>query len=210
MTKLVVSRPTVWSVHGGVQPTELSLIARLKSGDTDSFDIVYARWRARVFSFLVRQLGDRVVAEDVLQETFLRLAAHRARLRDDTDIGAWLFTVARRLAVSHERRRSVMKWALSVLRTADPARAAAPSENLASSESMARLERELAALPAPYREVLLLVAAEGLEPSQAAAVIGIRPDALRKRLSRARAMLSDALGTETAAPVLFLHHGKKR
>jgi len=194
-----------------VETTEPTLIARLKQGDPEAFDVVYAQWRARIFSFLVRQLGDRPSAEDALQETFLRLAAHRARLRDDTDIGAWLFTVARHLAASHGRGRSVAKWALGILRrTVDAPPPSVPSEDLASSESITRLESALAALPAPYREVLLLVAAEGLEPARAATVIGIRPDALRKRLSRARAMLSQALAEEPAAPVLILHQGKRR
>ncbi|HMJ57028.1 MAG TPA: RNA polymerase sigma factor [Polyangiaceae bacterium] len=194
-----------------METTESTLIARLKRGDPEAFDVVYARWRARIFSFLVRQIGDRPSAEDALQETFLRLAAHRARLRDDTDVGAWLFTVARHLAVSHGRWRSVTKWALGVLqRTAESPRASPPTENLASSESMARLENALTALPGPYREVLLLVAVDGLEPARAAAVIGVRPDALRKRLSRARAMLSLALVDEPAAPVLILHRGKRR
>ena len=210
MTKINRVTPEVLERSWEVEPTDPSLIARLKSGDTIAFDVVYARWRARVFSFLVRQLGDRALAEDLLQETFIRLAAHRSRLRDDTDVGAWLFTVARRLAVTHARWRSVTKWAFGVLRRADAQRTSAPHEILASNESMAQLERALAGLAGPYREVLLLVAIEGLAPSQAAAVIGIRPDALRKRLSRARALLSAVLGEETAAPILFLRQGKKR
>jgi RNA polymerase sigma-70 factor (ECF subfamily) len=204
------SRRTEWSVHVEVETADPTLIAHLKKGDARAFDAIYARWRPRIFSFLVRQLGDRPIAEDLLQETFLRLVAHRAGLRDDTDIGAWLFTVARHLTVSHGRWRRFTMAALGILRrTADRTPAHAP-DHAASRESIGQLETALAALPPDYREVVLLVAVEGLEPARAAAVIGIRPEALRKRLSRARAMLSEALTEETVLPVLVLRTGERR
>jgi RNA polymerase sigma-70 factor (ECF subfamily) len=205
------SRRTEWSVHAEVETADPTLIAHLKKGDARAFDAIYARWRPRIFSFLVRQLGDRAIAEDLLQETFLRLVAHRAGLRDDTDIGAWLFTVARHLTVSHRRWRRFTTAALGILqRSADRTPARAPPDHAASRESIGQLETALAALPPDYREVVLLVAVEGLEPSRAAAVIGIRPEALRKRLSRARAMLSQALTEDTVLPVLVLRSGERR
>jgi RNA polymerase sigma factor (sigma-70 family) len=197
-----------------VETADPTLIAHLQLGDARAFDVIYAKWRPRVFRFLVRQLGDRATAEDLLQETFLRLVGHRARLRSDTDIGAWLFTVARHLAVSHGRWRRFTTKAFGILVRTLSSDAATqergPSDDVASNESIAEVERALAALPADYREVVLLVAVEGLEPSQAAAVIGIRPEALRKRLSRARAMLSEVLAEEPIAPVLVLRRGERR
>jgi RNA polymerase sigma-70 factor (ECF subfamily) len=205
------SRPTEWSVHVEVETADPTLIAHLKTGDARAFDAIYATWRPRIFSFLVRQLGDRAIAEDLLQETFLRLVAHRAGHRDDTDVGAWLFTVARHLTVSHMRWRRFTVVALGILRrTADRTPAHALPDDAASRESIGQLETALAALPPDYREVVLLVAVEGLEPSRAAAVIGIRPEALRKRLSRARAMLSEALTEDTVLPVLVLRSGERR
>jgi RNA polymerase sigma-70 factor (ECF subfamily) len=194
-----------------VETADPTLIAHLKIGDARAFDAIYARWRPRIFSFLVRQLGDRAIAEDLLQETFLRLVAHRSGLRDDTDIGAWLFTVARHLTVSQRRWRRFTMAALGILRrTADRTPVRAPPDPAASRESIGQLETALAALPPDYREVVLLVAVEGLEPARAAAVIGIRPEALRKRLSRARAMLSEALTEDTVLPVLALRSGERR
>jgi RNA polymerase sigma-70 factor (ECF subfamily) len=55
------------------------------------------------------------------------------------------------------------------------------------------VERALAALPLPYREILLLCAVEGLAPREAAGVLGIKPDAARQRLARARAMIEHAV-----------------
>jgi RNA polymerase sigma-70 factor (ECF subfamily) len=82
---------------------EHALIARLRAGDPAAFDVIYDRERARVFSFLVRMSGRRELAEDLVQETFLRLVRHAPRLHDDTRIRVWLLTVARNLCRSHFR-----------------------------------------------------------------------------------------------------------
>ena len=57
------------------------------------------------------------------------------------------------------------------------------------SQTSARVERALAALPHAYREILLLCAVEGLAPREAADILGIKPEAARQRLARARAMI---------------------
>jgi RNA polymerase sigma-70 factor (ECF subfamily) len=176
---------------------ELALVRALRAGESRAFDAVYARHRARVFSFLLRLSGRRDVAEDLLQETFLRLATHAPALAPDTVLAAWLFTVARNLWRSHRRWRLLDAARLRELGLWPGSHDAAPGP-LALAEAAqtnARLEGALAALPETYREVLLLVAVERLEPQQAAAVLGLRDDALRQRLSRARAMLADALET---------------
>jgi RNA polymerase sigma-70 factor (ECF subfamily) len=190
---------------------EVSVIVRLKRGDVSAFDVIYEEWRPRIFGFLVRQLGDRLVAEDLLQETFLRLTARRATLRDDTDIGAWLFTVARRLAVSHGRWRRFTSAALAVAGRVPAANmAAAPFDETAAREVMAQLENALLRLPPAHREVLLLIAVEGMDAEHAAAVIGIRPEALRQRLSRARALLTVELAEASPSIVAMARPGESR
>src|SRR5690242_12985197 len=82
---------------------EAGLIARLRAGDAEAFDALYATYRPRIFGFLLRLSRRRPVAEDLLDETFLRLVRHAPALRPDTNIGAWLFTVARNLYWSHRR-----------------------------------------------------------------------------------------------------------
>src|SRR5437899_9441374 len=80
--------------------TELALVERLRQRDADAFDEVYAAFNTRLFTFLVRLSRRRDVAEDLLEETWLRLVKHAQRLRADTRLGPWLFTVARHLHVS--------------------------------------------------------------------------------------------------------------
>jgi RNA polymerase sigma-70 factor (ECF subfamily) len=184
----------VWAV---APASDADLVARLRGGDAAAFDQAYAGYQPRLYAFVVRLLHRRDLADDVTQETWMRLATHAARLRPDTQLGAWLFTVARNLTSSFRR------WArldlASLLQLRAPGHAPSPLEVAAASQTERRLEAALAGLPDKYREVLLLVAVEGMTHDDARAVVGLRPDAFRQRLSRARAMMEERLSQETSA-----------
>jgi len=182
--------------------TELALVGRLRGGDAAAFDAVYEEYRARLFTFLARLSRSRDVAEDLVEETWLRLVASGARLRPDTRLGPWLFAVARNLYYSYCRSRAFVEIASDGLIGLWPTGAPRPSpfEEAAGRELERRVERGLAVLPAPYREALLLVGVEGLSPSEAAGVCGLTPEAFRQRLSRARAALDKELGTVRLHP----------
>jgi RNA polymerase sigma-70 factor (ECF subfamily) len=175
---------------------ERQLVAALRRGDREAFDAIYDRYRPRVFAFLARLSGDRILSEDLLQETFVRLARKASTLDDATRLRPWLFTVARNLYVDHRRRalldfdrlRDLALWPSRPRRVEET-----PFDLTQASETEKKLETALLALPTKYREALLLVAVEGLEPSDAAEVLGVRPDALRQRLSRARSALRATL-----------------
>jgi RNA polymerase sigma-70 factor, ECF subfamily len=124
--------------------------------------------------------------------------ANHATLQPETRLAPWLFTVARNLHVTWCRSRAVEESAADLtLGLWPPARTASPFEETAANELERRLETALASLPTTYREVLLLVALEGLEPSEAAAICGISGPACRQRLKRARDLLAKRL--ESAA-----------
>jgi len=174
---------------------EVDWVAGLRRGETAAFDAVFAAYRRRLYAYLVRMTRRRDVAEDLLQETFLRLAQHAKRLADDTRLGAWLFTVAHRLVQSWGRAQAVraqLAGDLPAEETASTDRS--PFEAHADSQTQLALERAFAALPPAYREVALLVGIEGMQPAEVADVLGIRADAVRQRLARARAQLAELLG----------------
>jgi RNA polymerase sigma factor (sigma-70 family) len=185
---------------------EASLVSRLQAGDVAAFDEVHGALNARLFNFLFRLSRRRDIAEDLLEETWLRLVKHKKRLRPDTRLTPWLFTVARNLYVSYQRSRMLEESHAASLMGLWPCGSTrlSPFEEAATNETERRIEAGLAALPASYREVLLLVGVEGFRPVDAAAVCGISPEALRQRLSRARALLARRLEApaETNAPAL--------
>ncbi len=188
------------------QESELALVERLRRGDEAAFDAVYDAFNLRLFTFLLRLTRRHHVAEDLLEETWLRLVTHAHRLRHDTRLGPWLFTVARNLHVSYVRSRVLEDSTTNGLMTLWPfsLERSSPFETTAANELERRIERALSSLPPAAREVLLLVGVAGLDHSDAADVLGLTPQALRQRLHRARTMLSQALDAamRTVKPVL--------
>ncbi len=171
---------------------ESLLVGRLRRGDGRALAEVYARYHERIWSFLLRLSGRQHLAEDLFQETWLAVTRGARRLRDDTDLRAWLFTVAR------NRHRSYRRWAvLDIARVLElgsgpPQHALAPDQDAEARAEAARAEAAFAQLSDAHREVLLLVVGEGLDATQTGAVLGLSPEAVRQRLRRARMKLAEA------------------
>ncbi|MFO0739272.1 MAG: RNA polymerase sigma factor [Labilithrix sp.] len=173
---------------------EAALVEGLRAGRVAAFDRAYALHQQRVFSFLLRLSGRREVAEDLAQETWIKLAKAAPSLREDTRLLPYLFTVARNAFISWRRWAMLDLSRLVTLgfdaldRTAD-----SPSDLHDRAEDVAILERALQKLPIASREVLLLVGVEGFEQEEAAKILDLEYATLRKRLSRARADLQSTM-----------------
>ena len=175
---------------------EVALVIRLRAGDISAFDEIYDVFNHRLLSFLTRMAKNRSVAEDLLEETWLRLVSSGGDLHVETRLGPWLFTVARNLYLSHCRSRAREHSYTADLILLWPGGLPQSPYDLASlNELEERLEAAIASLPPIYREVLLLVAVEQLRPVEAARVCGISPESLRQRLSRARGQISRFLAS---------------
>ena len=183
--------------------SELALVARLRAGDPSAFDVVHGEFNVRLFNFLARLSRRRDVAEDLLEETWLRFVGRASRLREDTALGPFLFTVARNLHASYCRSRLIEDAHVGDLMGLWPYATPQPSpfDATVATETGERLDAAIAALPLVYREALLLVAVEGLRPQDAAAISGVSPEAMRQRVSRARALVARHL-EETNEPAL--------
>jgi RNA polymerase sigma-70 factor (ECF subfamily) len=182
-------------------PPDRALTTALRRADPVAFGRVHARYGPRLYNFLARMTGRKDKAEDLYQEMWLKLAVHATRLEEDTDLGAWLYTVARNLAYSDRRSARARP---DVDSGAPPdhavAETASPYDWAAANQTEALVDRALSEIPDAFREVLLLVVVAGLEPEQAAEILGLKPEALRQRLSRARAKLAERLDELTRGP----------
>jgi RNA polymerase sigma-70 factor (ECF subfamily) len=193
---VTVSHLTVGGVMSVLeQDLEAALLVRLRASDPAAFDEIYRQLNSRILSFLCRMARNRAVAEDLAEETLVKLATAGGRLHPDTRLVPWLFTVARNLYVSYCRSRAreqaytsdlVFLWQGELPRT--------PFDLASSSEFEERLDAALQELEPLHREVLLLAGVEGMSAADGAAVCGISSEAFRQRLSRARARLAERLG----------------
>src|SRR5262249_380838 len=144
---------------------EVELVSRLRAGDSTAFDEIYTVFNCRLLNFLARMARNRFVAEDLLEETWLRLVSAGEDLPPDTRLGPWLFIVARNLYVSYCRSRVretaytddlVFLWPCEMPKT--------PFDVASLSEFEEKLDAAIADLPPMYREVILLVGVEQLRP----------------------------------------------
>jgi len=169
-------------------------LALLRRRDSRGFDLAYARYADRLFGFLLRLSRSRAVAEDLFQHAFLRLSEVGPSLRPDSDLRAWLFSVARNAFHSQARAARVAERAEPALLPPPSAAGWGPESSLAMSE----LERALLGLNPNDRELLLLIGVEGFGYAEVAEMLRLDPSAVRKRVSRARDRLAQAL--DAAAP----------
>jgi RNA polymerase sigma-70 factor (ECF subfamily) len=146
-------------------------------------DVFRANQKA-VFAYFLRVVGDRSDAEELTQETFVRACSAALRFRGDSSVRTWLFGIARRVLLEAARA------GLFERRPELPERAA-PADD---PDERIDLERALASLGVSDREALVMVDVLGFEPTAAAGVIGVTPEAMRVRLHRARARLREAYG----------------
>jgi RNA polymerase sigma-70 factor (ECF subfamily) len=158
------------------------LLRRLSRGDEDAFMTIYRQHRGPVYRFALRVSGSAATAEDVAQETFLALL--RPGQGFDSRKGAlrsYLYGIA---------RNQVGKRLGREVPVADRGERATP----ARGEDVAAVRQALAALPLPFREVVVLCELEGLSYEEAALVCDVPVGTIRSRLHRARAQLLEALG----------------
>ncbi|MBM2618305.1 RNA polymerase sigma factor [Actinoplanes sp. LDG1-06] len=157
--------------------------------DEDRFRQIYEGSFERLLQYALRRVGQPADAADVVAETFLIAWRRGRQIPDGDEATLWLYGVARRVLANHhrggvrrERLGERLRQRLRETVGADPGHEV--PERLSVRSMLSRLAE-------PDREVLMLTFWEGLEPREAAVVLGVSPTVARARLSRARARFRD-------------------
>ena len=172
------------------------LLSAARRGDRPALEELLRRYQGRIYRYGLRMCGDPDDAKDVLQETLFAMASRVGDLRGALSLPAWLYTVARSFCIKRRRRS---KFAPAVqdsldrpgLHVTDPNRG--PEERVAQRQLEAALAHAIASLTPTHRDVLVLRDIEGLAAADVAQVLGIRVDAVKSRLHRARLALRERL-----------------
>ncbi len=176
---------------------DLVLLAR--RGDPDAFSALVERHQRLVFGVAYAITGDRALAEDLGQETFVAAWRSFTTLHDDARVVPWLTGIARNLAHNARRTRARRKDpdVLADADAVDPAPTAL--ERVIEEESELLLRATLAELAEQHREALVLYYLEGRSVSQVAASLGVGEGAVKQRLLRARESLRERLAERLEA-----------
>lgn len=180
--------------------TDDELMAAYVAGDATAFEKLYERYDRRVFGFFVRAFGDRATAEDLVQQTFLKLHRARAGYRPNLAVGGWIFRIAYNL-YRDELRRRARRPTETLDETYDRA-GVDGREDAVWNERASRVRAAISALPETQREALLLCKYLGLSYEEAAAVTDIGPDVLKLRVFRGLRALRERFAENSEHPPL--------
>jgi RNA polymerase sigma-70 factor (ECF subfamily) len=186
------------------EDSDESLLAAFIGGTSAAFATLYARHERPVYRYLLRSLGDRAGAEDVMQDTWMTVMRRAADFRPDHRFTAWLYTIARSRLVDHLRRHKPM-LSLDADAANDPdsgesmidriadERTPSPEHVMIDRERAQALMDRVGRLPAPQRDVFLLHVQAGLEIHEIATLVGAGVETVRSRLRYAVARLTPPL-----------------
>ncbi len=186
-------------------PTDAGLVARVVGGDRAAFGVLYARHAPLVGRRLLRILGTRPEAEDVLQQTFLEVHRSLPRYSPQRPFAAWLHGIALNLSIRALRARSRRAW-FRLGETGhsadapDPMSAELPAdERLVRGELMVALQAAMSRLSAKKRVAFALHEIDGMGFTEIAEVLGETTQTVWARVDSARKAIQKDLGTRPRA-----------
>ncbi|WXH32599.1 RNA polymerase sigma-H factor [Myxococcus stipitatus] len=183
---------------GGVLGPETSderLMLAFQAGDARAFEALVRRHRTPVFNFILRFVGQRARAEDVLQETWLKVVRSAGEYQAKARFTTWVYTIARNLCVDSARKESYRQAASlespvkgengeegRALADALPDSGASPERGAYNARLRPLLERALSALPEEQREVFILREYSGIPFKDIAEVTGVSENTVKSRM----------------------------
>jgi RNA polymerase sigma-70 factor (ECF subfamily) len=166
------------------EPSDAALVYQAREGDRGAFAALYIRHQAMVYRFAYSMTGSVTLAEDVVQEVFLRLMRNLGRYSpDQAALSTYLYGIARNVSRARARKESRFvdfDSTRSFTSDGDPAAA------LVEGERLRALRAAIRELPIKFREVLVLCDLHEVDYAQTALILGIPVGTVRSRLFRAR------------------------
>ena len=169
-----------------------ALYERLLQGDIGSFDVLYARYEGHLFGFILRHVGDRQEAEDVLHDAFMAVLREKDAGRAATSFRAWLFGVARHLCLNRLRSRRRATRAVERAAQTQSLPVDHPERALQERQSSAALEKAVERLPAAFSELYQLRAG-GMSYEELADVLAIPVGTVKSRMHQMISLLREEM-----------------
>jgi RNA polymerase sigma-70 factor, ECF subfamily len=176
-------------------PSDQDLIDAVLVGDTARFDGLVSRYSDRIYRFILKNIGQTAIAEELTQETFVEAYRKLPTFKGEAKFSSWLFGIALNRVRNYINRspdRHHYYLPVEVLRhdiTAD----GNPAQCLERKQSLLALQQAIYTLPTELQEGLILVVLEGLSYEEAAQIMGIPIGTVKSRVHRARDLLRESM-----------------
>ncbi len=184
---------------------DADVVALAQQGRDSAFRELIRRYERPVFSLIYRMVRDRELAEDLAQDTFIKVLNHIDRYRPEFKLSSWLFKIANNVAIDHLRRRQLDTISIDGSPHALTSEAVAATsldvaieqesalDELASRELGTAIERAIAQLRPEYRSCIMLRHVEGRSYEEIAATLDLPLGTVKTYIHRARHELRRAL-----------------
>lgn len=185
-------------------PPDEHLMLRYQQGDRTAFAVLVRRHQQPLYNFALRQVRVPQVAEDVVQETFVRVVQNAADFKHEARFTTWVYTITRNLCIDQLRKRALRKHpSLDESRgeegdgptlgeqTADPR--ASVEREATGTELKERIARAVDTLPDEQREVFLMREISNLPFKEIAEITGVPENTVKSRMRYALERLQEAL-----------------
>ena len=167
-----------------------ALMERTAQGEEAAFRLLVQRWEKELLAFLIYMLGSREEAEDLVQDTLVKVYHQAGQYRPEGKFKSWLFRIAGNLARSRLRRRKILRWVNFEKTEHDQADAGpSPHQQLEEKESTAVVRASLAKLPDRQRQAILLHRYQGMKYREIAEAMGTTVPGVESLIQRALATL---------------------
>ena len=181
------------------------LILQAQRGEKEALTLLYVRYHRKILNYLYRFTGNRAIAEELTQDTFIRLVQHVGSFRPRGSVGGWIYRIARNLALNYLRDQpKIRQISLDEPLELEEGEAnrgdAVPGPGPRPDEEFSRVEREeqvqqaLLKVSPCYRDVLILCDIEGYPYREAAQMLHCSMNTIASRLARGRMQLAKLLG----------------
>jgi len=193
------------------------LISRARDRDEAAIRAIMQSNNRRLYRLARGILRNDSEAEDVVQETYVRAFTHLDQFRGDSSLSTWLSRIAMNEALGRLRRqRANVEWTPQVTLEAQIiqfplATASDPEKTMAQREIQQVVERAIDEIPEPFRLVFITRVIEGMNVEETAEILGLKPETVKTRLHRARAMLRENVENKIGPVVMeaFPFAGKR-
>jgi RNA polymerase sigma-70 factor (ECF subfamily) len=175
------------------------LIAKFQQGDIQSFDVLVHRYKDQLLNFIYRFVGNRTDAEDIVQETFLRVYKNKHYYREIAKFSTWVYTIAGNLAKTELRRRkrhkifSVSNFVNEERDYDIPDREHSPEKKVDSTIKESIIQKAIDKLPAKFMEVIILRDIQGFAYEEISQILNIPLGTVKSRVNRGRLKLQEDL-----------------
>jgi len=184
-----------------------ALIERAKAGDGQAFDELYAKYKRPILNFIYRMIGNKETAEELTQETFVRVYMNLSTFSPKGKVSSWIYTIAGNLAKNELRDKKyfhdipletiVVNDETSVkLSDLIAIHKKNPEEIAEDKELQESIQKIFDTIPEKYRQVLVLCDVQELSYEEVASIIGCSVGTVASRLSRARAIFMKRFGAD--------------